>query len=256
MGINIRYFIITIISIFLALGIGIFVGFMFDAQEILTTERDGLVEALNEKFRSLELANRMQKNQISALLNENESYKDFNEYIFPQLIKNRLSGITVGFIQLNNDYSYSDIKDVISMAGGKIIPINSLEASNSDFVFKNNIKNDIGDNLSDSNEVDFYLIAVGCKEFNNTDIDLIENFLTKELAKNKPGIIAVEKNDVEFSYLDRFRNYNITTIDNIDSIIGKISLIFTLEKNTNNSQVKSIINRLMKSAIDNFIYEE
>lgn len=255
MGINIRYFIITIISIFFALGVGIFIGFMFDAQEILTAERDGLIESLNEKFHALELENKLQKNQITALLDKNESYKAFNEYIFPQLIENKLTGITVGLIQIGNDDNYSDIEEVISMAGGTIIPINSLETSYSDFVFNNNIY-DIGENSSHPNEVDFYLIATDNKGFDNIDMDLLESYLVNDSANSKPRIIAVEKNYGDLSGLDRFTNYNITTINNIDSIIGKISLIFTLDKNAYNGQGKSIIDRLMKNTFNNFIFEE
>ncbi len=256
MGVNTRYFIITIISIFFALGVGIFIGFMFDAQEILTVEREGLIEALNDKFHALELENRKQKDRIADLLDENKSYKDFSEYIFPQLISNRLTGITVGFLHLNNEYSYSDIEDLILMAGGKIIPINSYEASNSDFVFRNNIRNDIGNNTHYLDEVDYYLIALDCKEFSNADFDVLESFLSNGFIKNRHEIIAVEKKNVEFTFFDRLKNHNITTINNIDTIIGKISLIFTLDKNTNNNQVKSIINRLMKSENNNLIYEE
>lgn len=256
MGINIKYFMVTIISIFLALGIGIFIGFMFDAQEILTTERDDLIEALNGKFQLLEIENKKHKDQINVLINQNESYKDFNEYIFPHLIKNRLTGITVGLIQLNNDHDYSNIIDSIIMAGGEVISINSLANMNSDFVFNNNIDEEVIDTADVLVEFDYFLLAGGHTQITSTNLDLLENLLSEDLATRKSEIIAIEKMAVDLPYVDWFKDYNITTINNVDSIYGKISLIFTLDKSTNGSETISIINRLMNSTINNYPNEE
>ncbi len=242
LGVNIRYFVITIISIFLALGIGISIGFMFDAQEILTNERDYLIESLNKKFEELKLENKNHKNQITALINQNKSYKDFGEYIFPQLIKSRLTGITVGLIQLDNDCIYLDIIDMITMAGGEIIVINSMKDINSDSVFNNNLED----------EIDYFIIRADCKEISITSMELLENFLNQDLTTYKNDIIAVKKDSVEFSYIDSFRSYNITTINNLDSIIGKLNLIFTLDKSIKDNQTKVIINNLINSTINDY----
>ncbi|WP_425448693.1 copper transporter [Dethiothermospora halolimnae] len=121
MGINIKYYILTVVSIFLALGIGIFIGFMFDAQEILAAERQNIVYELESKFKELKNENKNLTVQIQESIDEREKYKEFSETFFPYLIKNRLKGLDLAIIQINDNYDYSEVYQTLDVANANIV---------------------------------------------------------------------------------------------------------------------------------------
>ena len=55
--VSMKYLIVTIASIFLALGIGIFIGFMFDGQDIFLNHQESLINDLEYKFDELKEEN-------------------------------------------------------------------------------------------------------------------------------------------------------------------------------------------------------
>ena len=54
MVINIKYYVIMSASIFLALGVGIFIGFSLDGQEIFVEQQQGLITELEQRFLDLQ----------------------------------------------------------------------------------------------------------------------------------------------------------------------------------------------------------
>ncbi|WP_026487571.1 copper transporter [Caldanaerobius polysaccharolyticus] len=121
MFINLKYYVITIAAIFIALGIGIYIGFMLDGQDIFVHQQDSLINELEKRFNQFSVENNNLKNQIKDL---NARLKNDDLYIntvYPSLIDGKLKDLNVAIIETNSDYIYSGVKNVIKSAGGNVI---------------------------------------------------------------------------------------------------------------------------------------
>ncbi len=270
MGINTRCFIISISAIFLALGIGIFIGFMFDAQAILAAEREDIVAKLEEKFQLLEEENKKNKEMIASINNENEKYKEFYELSFPKLISNRLRNIKVAIINTNNNYNCSDINSLLEIAGAEIISITTInnniennpesfnmkylytEIGSDDIQILEYIANNIINNVINGESSEAFQELIKMNVINiegqyNEDIDcfiltgdlnhkkgiiyqILDNNIIEYLNKKDYCIIGIAQEGSKYSHTDYFKKKNIPVIDSINTIMGKASLIFTLEE--------------------------
>ena len=67
MFINIKYLVITVISIFLALGIGILIGIQVDSQDIIFEQQEITVQKMEEKVEQLNKLNFNLENELKQL---------------------------------------------------------------------------------------------------------------------------------------------------------------------------------------------
>ena len=65
---------------------------------------------------------------------------------------------------------------------------------------------------------------LGKEQYENIDKILIETLKDKD--KN---IVGVQESNTKFSYVDLYFNDKVTTIDNVDEGIGKLSLVMVLQ---------------------------
>ncbi|WP_026475889.1 copper transporter [Alkaliphilus transvaalensis] len=274
MVINMRYYVITIASIFLALGIGIFIGFNMDSDDLYLSQQQIIVDALEEKFSQLNMEKENFTKQIEELMVENQRNTSFIEKVYTEVTNNRLYGLNIGIIITSKDYYYHDIRTTLEASGAnvpieflfteriynieyeEILELNSafnlslkdeddvLEVINDsivylltfgisneklDYFIRNNFIQIKGNLLTlESSPVDYVVIAGGGlnpnKRIETLDLDIIRKCL-----KNYIPVVGVERQDVQYSYLPHYEGLNISTIDNINTTMGRISLIFHLE---------------------------
>src|SRR5690554_6143505 len=116
--VSMKYLIVTIASIFLALGIGIFIGFMFDGQDIFLNHQESLINDLEYKFDELKEENNELLSTIEIKNKNIKHYEDFTNIIFPKLIEGKLKGLKIAMIETNDDYIYNDINSIVLKSGG------------------------------------------------------------------------------------------------------------------------------------------
>ena len=93
---------------------------------------------------------------------------------------------------------------------------------------------------------DFFIIAGGSaieepdRMIQNIDIPII-----KKVKQYNIPIIGVEQSIVKYSYIDTYKRQKISTIDNVDTMIGHYSLIEVLQGNYGNFGIKPSANRLI-----------
>lgn len=120
MFINIKYYVITIASIFLALGIGIYIGFMLNGQDVFVQQQDTLINELEKKFNDLTQNNNTLKQQSKESETKLSNYETYAEATFPKIINNSLKGKNVAIVETNGDYIYTSVRSAIADAGGSI----------------------------------------------------------------------------------------------------------------------------------------
>ncbi|RKD34557.1 copper transporter [Thermohalobacter berrensis] len=295
MFINTKFYVITVASIFIALGIGIYVGFMLDAQEILIHQKQDIVASLEERFDYIRAENQKMKLKIDKLEKQISNYEEFSNTVLPAIIRNKLNGIKVTIIETSDDYIYSGLVQTLEKSGAKVVStitfkdsfINKLEnyTNNTDNNLLNNFKT-----KSEKKDVKKIIIEELMKELTedqskqlinslveNDFIDIFGNYKTgadyviitggyieadnyinlknyiKEIInyckKNDIPVIGVEKENVKRSYISVYKEERIPSIDNVDSVIGKASLILTMTGKPGNYGIKNTADTLMPSYI-------
>lgn len=294
---NIKYYVVTIVSIFLALGVGIYIGFMLDAQDILITQRNDIVSQLEQRFDYLKEENEKLKNDIKKLEATKMQYERFAKTTFPDIVKNKLTDVKVAIIETNDDYIYSGIEQAIETSGGIVTSITTINDSlindskliemvNEQLISTQQGNNDnlnlqieniiytitdaiiYGDNyeiirfLSENEIIDIlgdysipidYLIIAGGGKDNDNRVNLIDENIIAKTKNNNIPIVGVEKITVNYSYIDIYKNNRISTVDNVDTIIGKVALIMSMSGNPGNYGVKPSAEELLPNITSNYL---
>ncbi len=288
MFVNTKFYVITIASIFLALGIGIFIGFNLDSQELYVEQQNSLINEMTQRFDEIKQENIDLNNKNSELQSDINLYQQYSEGVFPVFAKNRLSGINVALIETTDDYIYSSLKNTLNTAGANVVSITSVHGKIKDSISddtlkdmimnglslndvnKNNIpqlvseviaQNVVGNKYEDimkylnendyiaargnySLPVDYVIIAGGSLEDDNL-INAIDIPIIKTIKKDQIPIIGVERSDVKVSYVDGYKKEKISTVDNVENVMGETSMIIVMQGIEGNYGVKKSAASLM-----------
>lgn len=286
MLINIKYLVITVISIFLALGIGILVGVQMDSEEIIVEQQEITLQKMEEKFSELNQTNEELKNQIQKLSDANQLSETYIKNIFPDYIKGKLAGMHVVVVETSGDYVYTEMRQALKTAGADVVSIsfdndklfNMTEEDESELMAyfklasKENIIPTIVKNVSDAaygkankenlafliekgilyvsgnleTPANYVVIAGGSsRDEGDNRYEAIDIPLIRELKKYSLPVIGVETTDAKISYIEMYKKQNISTVDNVDTIIGQTSLILVMTGKEGHYGVKNSANSLM-----------
>ncbi len=269
MHINMKYYIVSIGAIFISLGIGILVGYNLNYDQELSKQQANVISDLDNKFDTLKETNDSLEKSLADLNEDYDKAIAFINDNVNSLVANRLIDKNIGIISTNQDNDYTkDIENIITTANGNIAfdivlknnifnekKIEELSTKlNLEFKTTKDIIVYIEQALSESsaseklkqledanmikinilNEnyqtYDSVVIAggnngkLGKEQYNKLDKILIETLKEKE--KN---IVGVQQTSAKFSYVDLYSNDKITSIDNIDEGVGKLSLVMVLQ---------------------------
>lgn len=282
---NIKYYVVSIVAIFLALAIGIYIGFMFDAQEILLSQKEDIVAQLEERFDYLEEENKQVKEEIDKITKENSIIKEFNRLIYKEVIKEKLTGLNIAIIETSGDYIYKELEETLELAGANVTSMTAINKnfetnleqlrniyedtytlieSNEDIIelIIVSITKEIilgeGDNIINklningiidaigeyTTPINYIILAGGSREkddrFNTIDIEIIK--VCREM--NIP-IIGVERENVVYSYVENYIDNRISSVDNVDTIMGKVALVLAIDGRPGNYGVKPTAEKLI-----------
>ena len=269
MNINMKYYIVTIGAIFLALGIGIIVGFNLNNDQELTKQQSEVLGEFETRFDSLNKEKEELQNQIDSL---NENYNQLKSYIsknYSILVSDELSDKNTGIILTNekNDYS-EDLEQIIKDGDGELafnIVVNDaindenklkelsdeidteiktsqdcidyvVDALNTDSAKEDLEKlQDLGlikvKSLSDNYTSYDSVVLVGENEDENikTSFEVKDKNIISKLKSEKKYLVAVQREDSKSEFIKLCSDSKISTINNIDEAVGKISLTMLIK---------------------------
>ena len=264
MNINMKYYIVTIGSIFLALGIGIIVGFNLNYDQELSKQQSEVLSEFEDRFDSLNQEKADLNTQIEDLTKEQEKLTSYISQNYNLLITNALTDRNTGIIITNEKNDYSEeienlIKDADGHLASNIVVRDTIEDEKKLKTLSNDIDKEIktsqdcinyimdclnGDNaqkdleklqelelieiksLSDDYASYDSAILVGENEDENMQktFEVKEKNIISKLKSEKKYLVAVQREASNSKFLKLCSDSKISTIDNIDSEIGKISL--------------------------------
>lgn len=265
---NIKFYVILVVSIFAALGIGVYIGFILDVQDLVADQRTEIVSEIEDRFDFLSEENSELRQSLDKIKLTNSKYEYFIESTHEEIIKDKLKDINVAIIETNSDYMYSGTGQVLDMAGAKLTNVTTItdKLMNEDLLVElynkleipipedNIIKNTI-ENLAqvilsgETNElinelnnegfievvgpinepIKYVIVAGGSLVDPGERIKLIDNTIIDISREMLVPVIGIEKSEANYSYMGAYKEFNITTIDNIDTIIGKVALVLAME---------------------------
>ncbi|GAA0861185.1 copper transporter [Paraclostridium tenue] len=271
MHINMKYYIVTIGAIFIALGIGILVGFNLNYDQALSKQQTSIIGDLDNKFEEIKTTNKDLEKKLSK--NKNE-YNKLVEYVndnYAKLIKDELQDKHIGIISTTENYDYTeDVANTITDASGQVSfniilkdginnkdKIKELSSSqNLELKSSKDVINYLVDSLKESNAieklqelekldmikinsiadnyVDYSQVVIASgnnSEDSKKFVDIDKNLISKLKSEDK-YIVATQKSDVGFSYIDMYKKSKIPTINNSEEGLGKLSLVYTLKNST------------------------
>src|SRR5688572_10031035 len=101
-----RYYIISIASIFLSLAVGIFIGFNMNGNDIYVTQQQELINSLERRFDNFKAENDALENKIENLAHLNEKQNILIENIVEDVVYKKLQGMNIAIIETTDNYFY------------------------------------------------------------------------------------------------------------------------------------------------------
>lgn len=271
MHINMKYYVVTIGAIFIALGIGMLVGFNLNYDQELSDQQAVIIEDLDKKFEELKTKNDDLEESVQISEKNNVKLLEYINTNYSKLIKGELSQKNVGIFTTSDDYDYKEVLNNIMNESGATIAFDiviSGDISNKDKikelsnilemdlktsqdvinymmdVLKNvnaeeklkeldNLNmisiNSVSQNYSEYTDV---VVAGGSSKENKEKIEALDKVLIEKLKQENKHVIGTQKSDVKNSYIEEYKESKISTVDNIEEGLGKLSLVELLkEKN-------------------------
>lgn len=264
---NLKYHIVSLIAVFCALGIGIFVGSNLVGNDFFVEQQEQLVNKLEEEFNLLREQNKLTQDELAVFKDTTDDYRLFCEQVFPLIVSDKLNQKTFAVIELAPAGTAEKVVNTLKQAGGEVAYSAAVDweiEPEWDLLSSPGDKGPLSKKeryLRLSNEITGLLLS---GEDNSTLQELRKSgFLTIEGSPGKKvdGVVILEGSDVDrseilnnfdlpiadaytdsgvtvvvgecqdvlFSTLDVYKLRPVTTIDNIDSTIGLTSLVFSLQ---------------------------
>lgn len=124
MVINMKYFIITIIAIFLSLSVGIVIGVVMDSQQLFINQQKQLVAQIEEEFYDFKQKNYQLTNRLESYQREKEKNDKFLNSIYDFLINDRLKGLNILLLKIYDNHNYTDVVNTLKKSGvNKVIQV-------------------------------------------------------------------------------------------------------------------------------------
>ena len=281
MFINIKYFIVTIAAVFFSLGIGIMIGFNLNNSEIFTQQQIKLVDDMDKKLNELRVKNDEMNNQLVEKDKSIEIYNEFVNSYYEDLIKDRLVDKNLLIIQTTGDYFFSDISQWAAISGANIHTyltinsnnFNSLTIAQYPDLFTedsldteklfNYIINLASENNSlklaeleqlgilkivstSNNQEPFNQVVLlgGELEESKEKVEKVDLALARSISSKNIPIVFAEESNANYSSIEQFKNLKISTVDNVDQAIGRISLSVVLSGVDGNYGIKDTASKL------------
>lgn len=273
MNINMKYYIVTIGAIFIALGVGILVGFNLNYDQALSKQQSEVLESFNTEFEDLKDKNKNLQAEIESLNGDIEATREYIDKNVDVLTADVLTDKNTGIILTSENHDYSEeIEKLITNANGKVSFNIVIKDNISDEEKLATLSKDLNKTFKSSQDVINYIVSslgstkgydqlyaledLGVIKINNIDenkyqdydsvvllgeltgkdakvkFDAKEKLVLDGLKEENKYLVAVSQSDSNSEILKLYSENNISTIDNINEGMGKISLT-TLLKNQN-----------------------
>jgi hypothetical protein len=254
--VDIRYYVVSLVAVFLALSLGIVLGSVVVDKGILVEQQNKLVKSIQKDISDLRAENR-------SLRKEVENSQKFKEEVFPWIVDKRLKGKKIAILDIGSALSdlSKEIRGVCESAGGKVVYIKLENPDAIDMEKKAALGRILSVGTTRTVEealIDYVSFSITTSSVDRKKLEQMEKIgvlkvtdysllpanslillpgenkvlmerLTLNVEKSGLVIVGVDRVEEPAKGLDVFSGHNISTVNNIDTVEGKIALVLLLE---------------------------
>ncbi|MCQ2559233.1 MAG: copper transporter [Clostridia bacterium] len=120
MIINFRYHVVTLVAIFMALTVGIFIGSFLQGDDVVMEQQELLVERIEDQLTVLNEENQQLQLDYELVKQQDAYFKQFEQNVFPFLVDGILTEHKVALINTGNQEIPASLSANLSLAGAKV----------------------------------------------------------------------------------------------------------------------------------------
>ena len=269
MLINMKYYIVSIGAIFIALGIGMLVGFNLNYDQEMSKQQANIISDLDKKFDNLKEKNDTLEKDLAKITEEYNKSIEFIDANFDKILVNELLDKNIGVISTNQSEDYTrDIEETIVKANGNIAFNIAIKNTIYDEKKLEEVSTKLGLEIKDANDIVTYILdslnstdakvklasleeleLIKVNDINNEymsydsvvlaggsdsktskdDFEKIDKFLISKLKEEKKSVVGVQKSTTTNSYIELYSNEKVSTVDNIEQKSGKLAMVMLLK---------------------------
>ena len=269
MHINMKYYIVSIGAIFIALGIGMLVGFNLNYDQEMSKQQANIISDLDKKFDNLKEKNDTLEQDLAKMTEEYNKSIEFIDANFDKILVNELLDKNIGVISTNQSEDYTkDIEETIVKSNGNIAFNIAIKNTIYDEKKLEEVSTKLGLEIKDANDIVTYILdslnstdakvklasleeleLIKVNDINNEymsydsvvlaggsdsktskdDFEKIDKFLISKLKEEKKSVVGVQKSTTTNSYIELYSNEKVSTVDNIEQKSGKLAMVMLLK---------------------------
>ena len=268
MHINMKYYIVSIGAIFLALGIGILVGFNLNNNEEMNKQQAAIIEQLDEEFNSIQEEN---DTLSSDLKNTDKKYNALVEYVNENadaLMSGSLSGKKVAVVSTYGRTENVDkLKEIVNQYDGSVafelifnkeitdkeLIKQAAEKTGEKFKSTEDVVNYVFDIVkrgnaeslapleelkmidlnSESEDIANFSSVVISASSESSDpakqFNELDKFVVSKLKSENKYVVEAQAKGAKTSYVEQYAKNKAATVDNIDEKTGVLSLVALIQ---------------------------
>lgn len=268
MHINMKYYIVSIGAIFLALGIGILVGFNLNNNEEMNKQQAAIIEQLDEEFNSIQEEN---DTLSSDLKNTDKKYNALVEYVNENadaLMSGSLSGKKVAVVSTYGRTENVDkLKEIVNHYDGSVsfelifnkeitdkeLIKQAAEKTGEKFKSTEDVVNYVFDIVKRGNAeslapleelkmIDLNSESEDIANFSSVVISALsessdpakqfnelDKFVVSKLKSENKYVVEAQATGAKTSYVEQYAKNKAATVDNIDEKTGVLSLVALIQ---------------------------
>lgn len=266
--INIKYLILFMIGIFLALGLGIMIGITLENQNIIENQQAQLIHQIEEHFVNLRNETEQMKLEIDNLEDEKTQLQKLSSLLLTEVIQGKLTGKQLGLVTFSKQAPMKELLDFLDLTGATIQAAVTIycDSSNKDETMVDAIQQpdeimtsivqelvysmgygdvtpliqEALDLMMDSHAGYFEcpVDAIILVAHGNSTLEC-DNMLIHNAMEAGIPIVVVETSEFGSNALSKYRSLGISTVDDVESTFGKLALTFVLFGNKGNFGLSS-----------------
>ncbi len=285
MIIDLKYHIATLVAVFLALGLGIFIGNTLLGSDAVLEQQQQIADSLERQLEEIRAENKIIEDRANRLELECGAQKTFAREVFPLLVNERIMGKNLAIIE-TNPYGFPEgLAETLRVAGAKVVSsttiLNGLELGEN----REQILSELGIGDMKTSEIEKYIagqvaqgihkgnnmavlnylsqnnliemqgdygialdgviIIGGCNAEEENKFKIIDIPMIDYFKNNMITVYGVEESSMKCSYMAAYQDKRISTVDNIDTIPGQLALVLLIEGKTGHYGIKPTAKQLL-----------
>lgn len=259
-----RYHLVTVIAVFMALGIGILLGGSI-GQDLFVNEQIELVSRLEEKYTATRAENNRWSQRVNDLAKQTEQLDQLIRQMGDVLVQGKLTGKSVVLLQLDQG-NLTDLTGFLQRAGATVQSVVSIK--DPDYLTAHSMLVTLAKNLAEPDASVMWLpfaqsqlelqgtvrsrpdvvVLIGNVPRNTlSKVQAFETGLVKELHKHNVRVIGAERTDTDDSVIPAYRMLKVPTVDNVDQAAGMLALVGLIQGKNGHFGIKQTAEMLLPS---------